>query len=72
MIIGMYCDVCRENGVENDGFQEFDMECIEIEHPACGRTNLLYEGECPECGTVYQYVSFQEEVHYTFCKKGSD
>lgn len=70
MIMGMYCDVCKENGGWDNGFQYFEMELVDVEERDTERSTHTYEGECPVCGTIYQYVSYREEVHYTFCKKG--
>lgn len=70
MIMGMYCDVCEEKGVEDNGFQYFDMDLVDVEEHNTERSTHIYEGECPGCGTVHQYISYREEVHYTFCKKG--
>lgn len=70
MIMGMYCKVCMEKDGEDDGFQYFDMELVNVEEHDTERSTHTYEGKCPECGTVHQYISYREEVDYTFKKKG--
>ena len=64
--MGMYCDVCEENGEPNDGFHIFEMELIDIEEECNERSIHTYRGKCPKCGTVHRYISHREEVYYTF------
>ena len=70
MIMGMYCKVCTEKDEEDDGFQYFDMDLVNVEERNTERSIHIYEGKCPKCGTVHQYISYREEVDYTFKKKG--
>jgi hypothetical protein len=65
----MYCDVCEERGVKDHGFQFFEMELVDTVEHTPERSTHTYEGECPKCGTTFQYISYREEVHHTFCKK---
>lgn len=72
MIMGMYCEVCMKNDVEDSGFQFFDMELVDTVEHDTERSTHTYEGECPKCGTIHQYISYREEMNYTFHKKESE
>lgn len=69
MIMGMYCKVCTEKDEEDDGFQYFDMDLVNVEERDTERSTHTYEGKCPKCGTVHQYISYREEVDYDFIIK---
>ena len=72
MEMGMYCKVCMEKDEEDDGFQYFDMELVNVEEHDAERSIHTYEGKCPKCGTVHQYISYRKEVDYDFIKKVSE
>lgn len=72
MLMGMYCDVCEKNGEMDHGFQYFEMDLVDVEEHDTERSTHTYEGKCPKCGTIHQYISYREEVNYTFCKKESE
>ena len=72
MDMGMYCKVCMEKDEEDDGFQMFDMELVNVEEHDTERSTHTYEGKCPKCGTVHQYISYRKEVDYAFIKKESE
>jgi Zn finger protein HypA/HybF involved in hydrogenase expression len=72
-ILSTYCEVCKENGVKDDGYQHFEMKLVNVdESHDFEQSTHTYEGVCPECGTSYLLICERTTVDWKFCKKESD
>lgn len=75
MDMGMYCEVCEKNGVKDKGYQVFELGLVDTNVEDVEYTDhvtLTYEGKCPECGTIYQYICEYTEVDNMFRIKESE